>query len=107
MSRVVVPHAGTWIEMYALGVLAGSITVVPHAGTWIEIQTCEDLAGAEALVVPHAGTWIEISSSPATTCRLIRRSPRGNVDSQTEYNISKIWLYLRIGCARISISVIE
>ena len=35
--RVVVPHAGTWIE---IGVSLSDIVitpVVPHAGTWIEI----------------------------------------------------------------------
>ena len=33
----VVPHAGTWIEIVALGVFCDALAVVPHAGTWIEI----------------------------------------------------------------------
>ena len=36
--------------------------VVPHAGTWIEIQRLTDTA-QETSVVPHAGTWIEIDCS--------------------------------------------
>ena len=33
--------------------------VVPHAGTWIEIAQEIDLP-EQKTVVPHAGTWIEI-----------------------------------------------
>ena len=34
---IVVPHAGTWIEMYPLPDNSMIVVVVPHAGTWIEI----------------------------------------------------------------------
>ncbi len=33
--------------------------VVPHAGTWIEIETGR-VRWKYGIVVPHAGTWIEI-----------------------------------------------
>ena len=33
--------------------------VVPHAGTWIEIIV-NQATGKTKLVVPHAGTWIEM-----------------------------------------------
>ena len=33
--------------------------VVPHAGTWIEIMMHSE-SGNRYPVVPHAGTWIEI-----------------------------------------------
>ena len=34
----VVPHAGTWIEIYARRGEHYVRGVVPHAGTWIEMQ---------------------------------------------------------------------
>ena len=34
---MVVPHAGTWIEIYYKRKTGTSDPVVPHAGTWIEI----------------------------------------------------------------------
>ena len=34
--------------------------VVPHAGTWIEIKDKQQRAEDFTPVVPHAGTWIEI-----------------------------------------------
>ena len=37
LLRLVVPHAGTWIEILYHGIHGRSRTVVPHAGTWIEI----------------------------------------------------------------------
>ena len=39
--------------------------VVPHAGTWIEIAQEIDLP-EQKTVVPHAGTWIEIDREPAS-----------------------------------------
>ena len=39
--------------------------VVPHAGTWIEISKVP-FTDVSALVVPHAGTWIEILLSEYT-----------------------------------------
>ena len=81
VSYLVVPHAGTWIEIalqYTL--LQGPQSfptrerglkydlnldwlleewVVPHAGTWIEIVRT-GVAQAAGDVVPHAGTWIEM-----------------------------------------------
>ena len=35
--NLVVPHAGTWIEMHMVSPLLSGTSVVPHAGTWIEI----------------------------------------------------------------------
>ena len=35
---VVVPHAGTWIEIVLESELVLNSDVVPHAGTWIEIM---------------------------------------------------------------------
>ena len=34
---MVVPHAGTWIEISANKSVSSGLGVVPHAGTWIEI----------------------------------------------------------------------
>ena len=53
--------------------------VVPHAGTWIEIWIMMRITGA-GTVVPHAGTWIEITNTESDETRLEGRSPRGNVD---------------------------
>ena len=38
--------------------------VVPHAGTWIEIKTAQEVQ-QKRIVVPHAGTWIEIQDANA------------------------------------------
>ena len=53
--------------------------VVPHAGTWIEMQEAL-IAKNRNLVVPHAGTWIEMSRMDRIDGPENRRSPRGNVD---------------------------
>ena len=37
-SDIVVPHAGTWIEIIVDSALSILDAVVPHAGTWIEIM---------------------------------------------------------------------
>ncbi len=58
-GRVVVPHAGTWIEIDEWIPVIMAVIVVPHAGTWIEMQLW-DLLFLRSTVVPHAGTWIEI-----------------------------------------------
>ena len=60
-EKTVVPHAGTWIEIDWLWLLIRHTIVVPHAGTWIEIPWRYALLPA-VRVVPHAGTWIEIFS---------------------------------------------
>ena len=39
-ETMVVPHAGTWIEIDILHTGSIDRLVVPHAGTWIEIQSC-------------------------------------------------------------------
>ena len=39
----VVPHAGTWIEIFDNFVKVACFKVVPHAGTWIEIGLSYDL----------------------------------------------------------------
>ena len=59
LKFAVVPHAGTWIEIYVYCYIDCMLLVVPHAGTWIEIIVGL-LNWDENIVVPHAGTWIEI-----------------------------------------------
>ena len=76
--------------------------VVPHAGTWIEIEYINEKVEyikksfptrerglkfrkrmpeiVKNLVVPHAGTWIEIKLGDFISALVTRRSPRGNVD---------------------------
>ena len=39
LQELVVPHAGTWIEIAWLVQTPELPGVVPHAGTWIEIET--------------------------------------------------------------------
>ena len=56
---LVVPHAGTWIEIAQNETQAPEEKVVPHAGTWIEIEKA-GTGSAATVVVPHAGTWIEM-----------------------------------------------
>ena len=75
----VVPHAGTWIEIYTPAYNTGIPSVVPHAGTWIEMVYYIEWVLAY-LVVPHAGTWIEMLYVERNVSRKISRSPRGNVD---------------------------
>ena len=53
--------------------------VVPHEGTWIEIFQLSR-SPSTFNVVPHEGTWIEISSSGVKLHSIKSRSPRGNVD---------------------------
>ena len=81
MKYPVVPHAGTWIEIFSNNFFKKPLAVVPHAGTWIEIDLehltlltvasfptrerglkylCRLHQNTQFLVVPHAGTWIEI-----------------------------------------------
>ena len=98
----VVPHEGTWIEMFCFQTSAEEgHPVVPHEGTWIEIAY-PSTAWMASSVVPHEGTWIEIiwtkrkpgSYAPSFPTRerglkyfrctayaeVCCRSPRGNVD---------------------------
>ena len=56
---MVVPHAGTWIEIFSQSSSEYVADVVPHAGTWIEIKSIGSFETTDP-VVPHAGTWIEI-----------------------------------------------
>ena len=53
--------------------------VVPLAGTWIEIVQ-PMLIHESFYVVPLAGTWIEISLNGGYFSVYFRRSPCGNVD---------------------------
>ena len=97
----VVPHAGTWIEIYAETPRHAMSSVVPHAGTWIEMSAYPKFRHAlrsfptrerglklqmsesktkETAVVPHAGTWIEIFTAARSGTAYACRSPRGNVD---------------------------
>ena len=54
--------------------------VVPHAGTRIEITIKMNFPKIRQLVVPHAGTQIEIITAAEPCLALTCRSPRGNVD---------------------------
>ena len=56
------------------------IVVVPHAGTWIEILILIRIFTNKGTVVPHAGTWIEIIANTHINIVRVSRSPRGNVD---------------------------
>ena len=78
-SDVVVPHAGTWIEITDTGARPSLYCVVPHAGTWIEITKTEHIL-TQVSLVPHAGTWIEIQTGKVLQMHRPGRSPRGNVD---------------------------
>ena len=40
---IVVPHAGTWIEIVGKASKDTQSAVVPHAGTWIEILDTEQI----------------------------------------------------------------
>ena len=79
IELAVVPHAGTWIEIFIVDHIASHFSVVPHVGTWIEIGQTSG-SGAGLAVVPHAGTWIEILACAAPGEEYYCRSPRGNVD---------------------------
>ena len=59
--------------------VTGLDAVVPHAGTWIEIYA-RLICIMYDKVVPHAGTWIEIFLELLETFPVKGRSPRGNVD---------------------------
>ncbi len=43
---MVVPHAGTWIEILDMMKKLTNFYVVPHAGTWIEIKTTPSIGTA-------------------------------------------------------------
>ena len=43
LISLVVPHAGTWIEIEYKGLDTKVVWVVPHAGTWIEISGCHGI----------------------------------------------------------------
>ena len=47
------------LKSHALRTMKRDPLVVPHAGTWIEIKIPYD-SPCWIVVVPHAGTWIEI-----------------------------------------------
>ena len=51
------------MKFSVVGDIGAEILVVPHAGTWIEIELISN-DESERFVVPHAGTWIEISFCP-------------------------------------------
>ena len=76
---VVVPLAGTWIEILQSASRQICFTVVPLAGTWIEIAM---VIGITIIIidVPIAGTWIEIPVCMVLSNKLYGRPPRGDVD---------------------------
>ena len=111
---LVVPHAGTWIEIHIGKLLYSICAVVPHAGTWIEIvnkvENSRELSsfptrerGLKLLwrcvrdrftaVVPHAGTWIEIlvTTMFAFATESFPTRERG-LKSKKESEISQVFL---------------
>ena len=74
----VVPHAGTWIEIYVYCYIDCMLLVVPHAGTWIEIQNLTVGSGTSGRSPRGNVDWnicLEVQFA-IRDCR----SPRGNVD---------------------------
>ena len=75
---MVVPHAGTWIEIHLLIVFVGIISSFPTRERGLKLLPKGSLFLSHK-VVPHAGTWIEIVQQ-YTNRNASCRSPRGNVD---------------------------
>ena len=76
---IVAPHAGAWIEIFAVSIPLQMLKVAPHAGAWIEIlKLANKYIGYN--VAPHAGAWIEIDWNNLPHSPFQRRSPRGSVD---------------------------
>ena len=59
--------------------LAILLAVAPHAGAWIEIQRIS-LVAVQSFVAPHAGAWIEISATWRRSGLTSGRTPCGCVD---------------------------
>jgi len=76
---LVVPLAGTWIEIIVPGRSKFFRKVVPLAGTWIEMRHQGNIDW-DSVVVPLAGTWIEIEKAPIKLLEITGRSPCGDVD---------------------------
>ena len=53
------------LKLFRTSLAQCPVIVVPHAGTWIEIWH-DLLTNYDKPVVPHAGTWIEIMINPQT-----------------------------------------
>ena len=100
-ERLVVPHVGTWIEIYSrlwetmerrsfptwerglkLNIIRQTTKDISSFPTWERgLKSEEQVETAKRkFVVPHVGTWIEIEFREGYSYRLVRRSPRGNVD---------------------------
>ena len=59
MLTVSFPTRERGLKCNGVSAIIGHIVVVPHAGTWIEIEKLFE--GKHHIgVVPQAGTWIEI-----------------------------------------------
>ena len=77
-NGIVVPHAGTWIEMKVIAQENILVVVVPHAGTWIEIgKTCPEFVRQMSFPTRERGLKLEVLHHQMNR---LGRSPRGNVD---------------------------
>ena len=64
VSLIVVPHAGTWIEMN-LDFLCPDVNMsFPTRERGLKLKDYKELLDS-GIVVPHAGTWIEIDTVEA------------------------------------------
>ena len=68
---------------------SGSLSknVVPHAGTWIEMRISTQ-SWKNTMSFPTAGTWIEFSVALVTSVSGVGRSPRG---TWVEMERSNVW----------------
>ena len=97
----VVPHAGTWIEIFSTSHNTCYHLSFPTRERglkcdfgFFEVHSVKSFPTRErglksntsfaicriCIVVPHAGTWIEMYQISEYTSGVPRRSPRGNVD---------------------------
>ena len=76
---IVVPHAGTWIEIWNRSFQDQVRAVVPHAGTWIEMYPPTTAhKHIKSFPTRERGLKLHVYWRTGKSCN--RRSPRGNVD---------------------------
>ena len=88
----VVPHAGTWIEIFYKSPKNVYLQVVPHAGTWIEM-CCQIDADRFELSFPTRERGLKSLFAPPSAS-VPRRSPRGNVDWNPIFNPVWPWKFV-------------
>ena len=79
LMPIVVPHAGTWIEMSFEFCDILSCKVAPHAGTWIEINIQKEYNNTVRRSFPTRERGLK-SLNKIEYLEARGRSPRGNVD---------------------------